>query len=330
VAYNSRGVALASLNKHEEAIASYEKALGIKPDYVEAHFNDGVSRLALGDLLAGWEKYEWRWKKKDFTSPKRAFRQPLWLGNEPLTGKTIFLHAEQGLGDAIQFVRYASLAAGKGARVLLGVAPSLAPLVEGLKSVAKVTTQPPPSEDFDLHCPLLSLPLAFGTTLNTIPADVPYLEAPPQRVSHWSKRLGPRKAPRVGLTWSGRAEHKNDHNRSIALTKLLPVVSQDLEFVSLQNEVRSEDQATLAESRRIRYFGDELLDFADTAALISLMDLVISVDTAAAHLAGALGKPVWVLLPFAPDWRWLLDREDSPWYPTARFFGSPHLATGKA
>ncbi|MGH6802997.1 MAG: tetratricopeptide repeat protein [Methyloceanibacter sp.] len=324
-ALNNRGSALQALNRHEEAIASFDKAVALKPDYAEVFFNASLARLTLGDLAAGWQEYEWRWKTKSFASSKRAFRQPLWLGREPLAGKTILLYAEQGFGDTIQFMRYVPLVARKGARVLLAVTPSLAPLVEGLEGIAKVTTQLLPREHFDLQCPLLSLPLAFGTTLETIPAEVPYLHASANKIEHWHRRLGASTRPRVGIVWSGRLTHKNDHNRSIPLSALIPLTEAGVELVSLQKEVRREDQAFLLQPQEIEHFGDELKDFSDSAALVSLMDLVISVDTAAAHLAGALGKPVWILLPFRPDWRWLLDREDSPWYPTARLFRQPDI-----
>jgi Glycosyltransferase family 9 (heptosyltransferase) len=178
---------------------------------------------------------------------------------------------------------------------------------------------------FDLHCPFLSLPHAFNTRLDSIPAQIPYLAAPVAAIDKWRDRLGQNNVPRVGIVWSGRSTHANDANRSIALSSLMPLRSPDVQLVSLQNEVRAEDAKVLAANAQILHFGSELKDFSDTAALVSLVDLVVSVDTSVAHLAGALGKPVWILIPFAPDWRWLLEREDSPWYPTARLFRQPKI-----
>jgi hypothetical protein len=324
-ALNNRGAALQALNRHQEAIASYEQLLAIKPDDAGVHFNASLARLTLGDLLAGWKEYEWRWKSKHFTSRQRDFTQPLWLGRESLAGKTILLHAEQGFGDTLQFVRYAPAVARQGARVLLEVPGALRRLFEGFQGVERVIAKGESLPKFDCHCPLMSLPLAFGTTLQNIPCEVPYLSAPARRVEQWRQQLGTGTKPRVGIVWSGRLTHKNDHNRSIPLSALLPLAGAGVELVSLQKEVRGDDLATLAQFGEIRHFGEELQDFADTAALISLLDIVVSVDTAPAHLAGALGKPVWILLPYRPDWRWLLDREDSPWYPTARLFRQPAI-----
>jgi ADP-heptose:LPS heptosyltransferase len=196
-------------------------------------------------------------------------------------------------------------------------------LLEGFQGVKQVITKGQDLPKFDLHCPLMSLPLAFGTTLESIPAEVPYLCAPADKVEEWRQRLGTRTRPRVGIVWSGRLTHKNDQNRSIPLSVLLALAEAGVELVSLQKDVREADREVLTANPQIRDFGSELKNFADTAALVSLLDLVVTVDTAPAHLAGALGKPVWVLLPFWPDWRWLLHREDSPWYPTARLFRQP-------
>jgi hypothetical protein len=212
------------------------------------------------------------------------------------------------------------LLANEGARVIVQAQTPLVPLLRGVKGAELVIGSKDPLPQFDLQCPLMSLPLAFGTTLETIPARVPYLSAPPDRIAVWADQLGKGATPRVGIAWSGNPKHGNDTNRSIQLKELLPLLSLGIEVVSLQKDVREADREVLKANTGIRDFGNELKDFADTAALISLLDLVITVDTAPAHLAGALGKPVWILLPFSADWRWLLDREDSPWYPTARLF----------
>jgi hypothetical protein len=212
------------------------------------------------------------------------------------------------------------LVAARGVRVVLEVQKSLQELMSSLDGVAHIMSRGDPLPDFDLQCPLLSLPLAFRTQLETIPSAVPYLRASPQALNNWERRLGPRDRPRIGLVWSGNPTNPRDHIRSIGFNSFLSLLDINTTFVSLQKDVRAADTMVLNERRDLLHFGDELSTFSDTAALISNLDLVISVDTSVAHLAGALGKPVWVLLSFLGDWRWLLDREDSPWYPTARLF----------
>jgi tetratricopeptide (TPR) repeat protein len=319
---NNRGNALHSMNRNNEAIASFDKALAIRPDYAEAHVNQSLVRRVLGDFERGWSQYEWRWKRNQ-PAEVRNFGKPLWLGNEELSGKTILLHAEQGFGDTIQFCRYASLLADRGANVVLEVQPGLKTLLASLRGVRFLITRGELSPPYDFHCPLLSLPLALNTQVDTIPRVVPYLSVPTELSAVWKERLGSKSAPRVGIVWSGSSIHKNDRNRSLAIRDFVPRISNGCQLVSLQKEVRSEDQELLANQNEILHFGGELEDFSDTAALISQMDLVISVDTSVAHLAGAVGKPVWILLPFCADWRWLLERSDSPWYPTARLFRQP-------
>jgi hypothetical protein len=240
-----------------------------------------------------------------------------------LSGKTILLYAEQGVGDCLQFARYAPLVARRGARVLLAVHRELKALLSNLADAVFAEGEPLPP--FDLRCPLLSLPLAFGTTLATIPDNVPYVHADAEQVARWQTRLGPSGSLRVGLAWSGNPAHKNDYRRSLAFDCLAPVLAlPDVQFVSLQKKVRPADAERLRRSPLID-LAAELNDFADTAAVVASLDLVIAVDTAVAHLAGAMGKPTWVLLPFSPDWRWLLDRDNSPWYPTARLFRQPRI-----
>ena len=319
-AHCNLGCALNDLGHQKEAIASYEQARALDPELAEAHWNLALALLATGDFARGWQEHEWRWRA-NVIGPEQNFRQPLWLGVEDLTGKTILLHNEQGLGDALQFVRYAPQVRQRGARVVLRVQRPLLSLMAGLAGVDLVIAEGDALPEFDFHCPLLSLPLAFGTHLQNIPAGIPYLHPAADRLAKWQSILGERTAPRIGLAWSGNPAHKNDRNRSIALKQLLPLLSvPGVRFVSLQRDLREDDAAVLGNLPALVSIGAQLDDFADTAAAISLLDLVITVDTAVAHLAGALGKPVWVLLPFAPDWRWLLKREDSPWYPTARLF----------
>ncbi len=318
-AFFNRGNALKELGRLDEALTSYDKALALKPDYAQAHWNRSLLRLLKGDFERGWAESEWRWNNASLGLSKRNFTQPLWLGAESIDGRTMLLHHEQGLGDAIQFCRYAPLLAARGARVILEVEEPLKQLMSGLAGVSHCVSKGEALPDFDLHCPLLSLPLAFGTRLETIPSTTPYLHAP-ARGQDWEARLGPKNRPRIGLVWSGNPRHRDDRKRSIELKALSPLFDVAATFVSLQKDLRAGDEATLAERGDIIRLGPSLESFADTAALISQLDLVISVDTSVAHLAGALGRPVWVLLPFVPDWRWLLDRDDSPWYPTARLF----------
>jgi tetratricopeptide (TPR) repeat protein len=316
----NRGVTLKELKRFDEALASYDRALTVRPDDADAHYNQSMCLLLLGEFERGWKKYQWRWKSEQMKQQDRRFSQPLWLGAEDVANKTILLHAEQGFGDTIQFSRYLPLVATAGARVVFEVQAPLRRLMGTLPGVARIVSKGDALPDFDLHCPLLSLPLAFATRLETIPNAMHYLSAPAHTVIDWQRRLGPKNRPRIGLVWSGSPQHKNDPNRSIRLSALLPLLDQEATFVSLQKDVRSEDAAILQARGDLRHFGHGLKDFADTAALITNLDLLISVDTSVVHLAGALAKPVWVLLPFIPDWRWLLDRDDSPWYPTATLF----------
>ncbi len=318
--FYNRGNVLKELNRPDDALASYGKAIALQPDHAEAHWNESLLRLLSGDFARGWSKYEWRWRSRALAFRHRNFLQPLWLGADPIQGKTILLHGEQGLGDTIQFCRYAPLVAARGAQVILEVDESLRELVTGLAGVSRCVAKGDSLPEFDLHCPLLSLPLAFGTRLETIPATTPYLRAPARAVASWEARLAETNRPRIGMVWSGDARHKEDRNRSIGLRTLLPLLGVPATFVSLQRDVRAVDAQLLHERDDMLHFGGDLRSFSDTAALISHLDLVITVDTSVAHLAGALHRPVWILLPFIPDWRWLLDREDSPWYPTARLF----------
>lgn len=312
----NRGAALQDLGRYEDALASYDLAQRLRPDYADAHWNESLCRLRIGDFARGWQKYEWRWRTGHL-GPMREFAQPLWLGETPIAGRTLLLHAEQGIGDTLQFCRYATRAAALGARVLLEVQPPLKSLLADLQGVSLLLARGEDLPPFDCHCPLLSLPLAFSKRMETIPSMPAYLRADPARVARWRGVLAPRSGLRVGLIWSGRADQPDDRNRSIPLAELLPLATAGTQLVGLQKDVRPADRVVLNERSDIRHFGE---DFAETAALVELMDVVVSVDTSIAHLAGALGKPVWLLLPRNPDWRWLLGRDDSPWYPSARLF----------
>jgi hypothetical protein len=265
----------------------------------------------------GWPAYEWRRQLPSWV--ERGFAQAEWSG-EDIAGKRLLLHAEQGFGDTLQFARYVALAAGRGAAVILEVQPPLAPLLGGLFGVEVVAAGRDRLPAFDLHCPLLSLPRLYATTVATIPGGIPYIAAPEDRIAAWAPRL-PADGLRVGLAWSGHPNNVRDHERSIPFARLAPLIGVPCtSLVSLQKDVRAGDAADFRRCGGVIDFGGELRDFADTAAVIAGLDLVITVDTAVAHLAGAMGKPVWVLLPRVPDFRWLLDRPTSPWYPTARLF----------
>lgn len=318
-AYGNRGATFYNLRRLDEAQADFDRALALQPDLPVAHWNQATARLLAGDFARGFAEYEWRWQREAMIAAKRDFPQPLWRG-EDIAGKTILLHSEQGFGDTVQFCRYLPAVAARGARVILEVEAPLQRLMATLAGGAEVIAKGSPLPAFDTYCPLLSLPLAFGTTLETVPSVTPYLRADAQDAAVWQERLAGTPRPRVGLVWSGNPSHMHDADRSIAFAALLPLLGIDARFVSLQKDVRKRDAKALAAHPDILQPGGMLNDFADTAALLSQLDLVIAVDTSVAHLAGALAKPVWLLLPYIPDWRWLLKRETSPWYPTARLF----------
>ena len=318
----NRAVALRRLDRPQEAVIGARRALLSRPDFAQAQFVEAVARLTLGDFSA-WRGYEARWSVGAAAGKQRGFTAPLWLGEQSLAGKTILLHAEQGFGDTIQFVRYAPLVAARGATVILEVQPALKRLLTATAGVAAVIGRGEPLPAFDSHCPLLSLPLAFATDAATIPSGVPYIAPAAADVAHWRQRL-PQRRPRIGLVWSGERSHDNDLNRSLRFEALQSLFDlPDLTFVSLQHEVRDADASFLREHPAVVSIGEDFVDFADTAAAISLLDAVIAADTAVAHLAGAMGKPLMLLLPFGADFRWLRERSDSPWYPSARLYRQP-------
>ena len=322
-AHNNRGQVLRELERYDEALASYDRALALRPQHIMAHCNAAALRLLAGNFERGWVHYEWRWMKNSVIPLKRKFSQPAWDGRDPIAGKTILVHSEQGLGDTIQFCRYEPLLATRGARVIFEVQKTLQTLMTSLGDAPQIVPKGDSLPVFDLHCPLVSLPFAFETRLETIPSATGYLFAPAQRLATWQSRLQGQRHPRIGLVWSGNPGHERDRERSVGLREFLPLLDAlgaEATFVSLQKDVRPEDAAFLEARADILDYGNALEDFADTAALISQLDLVIAVDTSVAHLAGALGKPAWILLTYFPDWRWLLGRDDSPWYPTARLF----------
>jgi len=318
----NRGHTLRRLGRPVEALAEFEQAVAAAPEFAEAHFEAAMTHLSLGDFKTGWKAYEWRWKTGAFARQRRPFQQPQWQGNGPVAGKTILLHAEQGFGDTIQLIRYALLLKQMGANIVCEVQAELQPLLSQLEGISVIAAgEPLPA--FDLHCPLFSLPFAFKTRVETIPAGMPYLAAAAERQTYWRNRL-PQGRPRAGFVWSGSASHRSDAARSIALARLTALFEDaPVSCVSLQTELRSTDNDVLRNLRKLVHLGGEIRDFTDTAAIISLLDIVISVDTVTAHLAGAMGKPVMIMLPHVADFRWMRGREDTPWYPTAKLLRQP-------
>jgi Flp pilus assembly protein TadD len=308
----NRAVVLRRLDRPQEALMSAARALAEQPGFAQARFVASVARLTLGDFAAGWRGYEARWATSAFAPHRRGFAQPSWLGSDSIAGKTVLLYAEQGFGDTIQFVRYAPLVAALGARVILEVQRELVRLIAGMPGIAAAIPHGEPLPAFDLQCPLMSLPLAMRTELATIPASVPYITAPAP-----ARRAGQR--ARVGIAWAGDRLHKNDANRSMRLAALRQLLDlPQLRFVSLQQEMPEEDAEFLRRFPDLLEVRPPFADFAETAAAIAELDAVISVDTAVAHLAGAMAKPLFLLLPLGADFRWLSERPDTPWYPTAR------------
>jgi tetratricopeptide (TPR) repeat protein len=314
------GVALLELGRRGEALERLEQALQLAPEHADARWNRALHRLLHGDFRGGWPEYEWRWKAQ-FSHLERNFEQPLWLGREDLRGKTILLHAEQGLGDTIQFCRYAVEVARSGATVLLEVQPEIEPLAARLEGVSRVLVKGGALPGFDFHCPLLSLPLAFGTMPETVPRGIPYLRIPDAYEKRWADRLHHLRGLRIGIAWQGNVDHYRDGHRSFPLGHFAAVAGcPGARLVSLQKGTGAEQLGDPGIAFPVADFTADLASFLDSGAVMLNLDLVITADTAVAHLAGALGVPVWVALPLAPDWRWMLDRSDSPWYPTMRLF----------
>ncbi len=319
------GAALHTLGRDDEALAAYAEALRQKPDYAEAHYNRSFVHLARGDLATGWQDYEWRLKCKDYKG--RKFKVPRWDGG-PLENRTLLVHAEQGLGDTLHFIRYLKLVQRKGGSVYVEVPPALAPLLRA-SGITGVIPGGSPLPRFDLEIPLLSLPMVLGTTLENIPAEVPYLAADPRLIKQWRGPL--RKLPglKIGINWQGNRDYAFDHFRSIPLAEFAPLAEvAGVTLISLQKGYGTEQLAKVISQFDPINLGDSFDTaagpFMDTAAVISSLDLVVTSDTATAHLAGGLGVPVWLALAKAPEWRWLLEREDCPWYPTMRLFRQSH------
>jgi Flp pilus assembly protein TadD len=320
-AYCNLGRALCDKGLLDQSIAASQQAIRLAPNHAESHWNYALSLLLQGDFARGWPEYEWRWQTKRSSWPRRNFTQPQWDGQN-LNGQAILLHAEQGIGDTIHFVRYAPLVARRGGRVIVRCQPDLARLFKSSPGLGQIIASNEPVPPFDVYCPLLSLPLVFKTDLQSIPASVPYLKADDQLIEAWKRRLDA--APnrfRVGLVWAGNPGFKGDRMRSLTLETLAPFAAvPGVTFFSLQKGSACDQANHPPRGMQLTNLGRELKDFADTAAVMSLMDLIVTTDTSMPHLAGALGRPVWLMLQFVPDFRWMLQREDCPWYPTMRLF----------
>jgi tetratricopeptide (TPR) repeat protein len=319
-AHNNLGLALMDLGLHESAISSYNTAKNQTPDSAEVRKNIGIINLLKGNFKIGWEEYSWRRFEKNTELTKRIYSQPLWNG-EDLNGKTIFVYTEQGFGDTIQFVRYLDLLREQGGRVVLDAQLSLVPLLEEMESINVLLKENDLIPPFDFHVPLMELPRLFSTNAENIPAPNAYLMANEELVEAWKERLGPKKGYRVGIVWAGSPTHQDDYNRSMNLEYFEPLLNiEGCTFFSLQFGERCQDIISVGFEHVLKNLEQDLVGFTEPAAAITNMDLVISVDTAVVHLAGALGKPVWTLLQFNPDWRWMLDRNDSPWYSSMKLF----------
>lgn len=332
--HNSLGIVLKRQGRFESAVDQFSLALALCPDLADAHHNLGMLMLLKGDLRTGWTEHEWRLhseegRRKNALAP---FPHPRWDGRAFL-GKTLLVQAEQGLGDTVQFARYLAKAKARGGRVIFLCQSELLRLFERLTSIDELVPKTDEALNrliFDIQVPLLSFPAIFGTTLDTIPREVPYLKADPERIAMW-RTLLPQTGYHVGIVWAGSATHGNDRNRSCPIEAFLPLAQvPGIVLHSLQKGPAAQHLKEVPPEFKVVDWCEKLHDFADTAALIECLDLVISVDTAVVHLAGALGKPVWVLLPFVPDWRWMLERADSPWYPTARLFRQPAIGDWEA
>jgi len=355
-AWNNRGNVLQKLERWAEAATSYERALALHPDHAEALYNRGlvlltlgrarealdsiarsvaiapanadaqwtrsIVHLLLGEFEPGWRLHEWRWKTRQMAHLARGFREPLWLGAERLDGRTILLHADQGFGDTIQMARYAPMVEAAGAEVVLEVPPQLRRLMTSLSPTIRVVARQAPPPAFDVQCPLGSLPLAFGTTVETVPAAHAYLHAASDDISLWKDRMGAGTRPRIGLAWSGNPNQQRDRERSIPFATLAPLLDPRFEWHALQTDFRAGEEDA-ARAAGVHIWREALRDFADSAALAANLDLVISVDTSVAHLAGATGRPAWILVMWMPEYRWMLERADTPWYASARLFRQP-------
>lgn len=320
LALNDLGNTLRELGRHDEALEAYAGALAVNPGLAEAHFSRSFVQLLLGDYASGWKEYEWRWRIPAFNAPARRFTQPIWDGRA-LPGGTILLHAEQGLGDTLQFARYAQLVAQRCTQVVLECQPELKDLMRGVAGVQRVIGQGEALPAFAAHAPLMSLPGIFRTTLDSVPWNGPYVHADSRHVALWRDAVREQATcVKVGLVWAGRPQQWDDRKRSVSLAMLAPLALDGIAFYSLQKGEAAAQAASPPAGMRLVDLSARIRDFSDTAALASLLDLVITIDTSVAHLGGAMGVPTWVLTAHAPDWRYHLGRADNPWYPSMRLF----------
>jgi tetratricopeptide (TPR) repeat protein len=319
-AWVMKGHVIEDMGRYDEALAAYQTALKHKPNLANARIHKAYLHLKLGNFAEGWPDYEYRWAIRSSNNPVRNFAQQQWRGDTPLDGKTILLHAEQGAGDTIMAARYVSMVAALGAEVILEVQEPLVSLLQSLDGVKAIIPRNAPIPPFDIHCPFMSLPLVFKTQIETIPAVVPYLLPSPEKAEKWRDRFKG-VLPKIGIAWAGSKDFPHDFERSILLPTILPLLDvEGYAFYSLQKDLRDGDRDILHQYPNIVHLGNEIKDFEDTAAIMMHLDLVISSDTSVVHLAGALGRQFWVLLHTTSEWRWLLDRRDSPWYPSAELF----------
>ena len=319
-AFNNRGNVLKDMHRLHDAISDYDSAIAIDAEFAAAPFNKGIALLLMGELEAGWELWEWRWRQQKLTSPKRDFSAPLWNGDRDIAGKTILLHSEQGLGDTVQFIRYAPMVADLGARVVVEAPTILHSLFAGMMGIDLLLAKGEAAPAFDFHCPLMSLPRAFQTTIETVPAPSQYLVVSPDRVNQWASRLGSPSRLRVALAWRGNSNNSNDGHRSATLVQIVEHLAQDIDWICLHHDLTEDEQKLVATADNLLAPLDERTDLEDAAAICAVADFVFTVDTSFAHIAGALGKKSFVMLPATPDWRWLLGRNDSPWYPSMTLF----------
>lgn len=315
-ALNNRGMALRELRRFDEAIEDFGDCVDLKPDFADGYWNKALTHLMIGDYENAWPLYEHRWDSPSFTSKKRDFDKPLWLGSPSLDGKTILLHSEQGLGDSLQFCRYVEKFKELPCRVLIEVEKPLMRIMESILPAEQIFEKGTNLPAFDFHCPLLSLPLAFQTTIATIPLSTPYLSANLDRIKWWQDYLGEAKKPRIGIVWQGNPHHSKNHLRSIQLSNIVEYLSTDFDWYSLQFEVSFEDECIINNTHQLTHFGELIGDFAETAAFCSVLDAIVSVDTSIVHLCGAIGKPVHLLLSYIADSRWHADGDRTPWYST--------------
>lgn len=324
--YTNLGRALLGLNRLDEAIAAFSQARKIDPSNASARKNESMARLRKGELRAGFELYESRWEEAEFIAQKRELACTWWRGDQSLKGRSILLHAEQGLGDTIQFARYASILAEQGASVILEAPVPLFELMSDLPGPAQIFRRGEPIPATDFHCPLLSLPFAMRTDLDSVPAKIPYLRPRTPQIARWQAETAGLTGLKVGIVWSGNPNHKNDHNRSLPFTLFQKIFAcRGASFVVLQKDIRADEQPFLTACPNLHNWSADFGDFAQTAGLIQQLDLIVSVDTSIAHLAGAMGKPTWILLPFAPDWRWMGNSDRNPWYPCMKLFRQPQI-----